>query len=232
MKLTADLLSKLTKLSRINNSIVLTEGNVLGVKQTDAHVADVILEEAIPAEAAIYDLPLFIKTLGLFNVDNTKLEFSDSRIIIKSKSQKASYLLTEKRLIDSCAPSASVQQVASSGKLGEELLSFELSGELLAQITSNAKTLGLDHISFAMKQGVLTVTICDKNNPGENSIETVVAQADSPEFEYVFLTEDFMKIPASIYNMTFYKDVASFTLISDNFNMFLCADAEFTTKVT
>ena len=72
----------------------------------------------------------------------------------------------------------------------------------------------------------------DKDNRGKNKIETMISSnTGCPDLEYVFKTEEFMKIPAGNFEMSFYKDVAAFTLLSETFDMFLCAEIEHTVKV-
>ena len=88
MKLTANLVAALTNLSRVNGSILLTEGNVLSVKRSTQSLASVKIDEPIPREAAIYDLPLFIKTLGLFSDVDTELDIQEAFITIKSKTNR------------------------------------------------------------------------------------------------------------------------------------------------
>lgn len=231
MKLTPELIQKLGYLQKINDKLLLTEGNVVSVKNGDYKLASVSLEEPIPTDAAIYQLQPFLGALKLFDADKTELTFNEDHIVIKSDSQKARYNLTEERLISTCVPTSSVFSLKESGNLGEELFSINFSAETFNKVSNNIKAMLLPHLSFCVTDGMLKAIVCDKKNKGENSIETVLGSVDSPDFEYVYAVEDFTQIPQDNYNLSMYKDVSSFILSGKEFNIFLCSIIEHTTKV-
>lgn len=230
MKLTQDFIDKLTHLSKINSRVLLKEGNIQSIKNGDQCLATVQLEDNIPQDAAILEIVYFINTLSLFPIDKTNLEFHEDHILISSDNQSARYNTTRPDFIKNVIPTANVMGVATSGNLGDELFTIDLSVETFEKIGKNAKTMDLQHIVFNVNKGLLEIDICDKENSGKNSIKTVIGEVDSPEISYVFNTADFMTIPKNNYKLSLYKTVGCFILTSDSFNMFLGANQKGTVK--
>lgn len=232
MKLTQTLLNQLDDLSRISTSVLLSPGKTISIKNGPQILATAIIDEEIPGEAAVYDLPLFLKTLSLFPVDEAVLEFNDSYIEVKSAGQNARFVTADKKWIENSIPSKTVDELTqSSGPLGEIVLDIALEKTIVDQLLKNIKIMSLDHVRFSVEDGVFSIKICDLKNTGQNSLDKVIAEVDCPNLSYTFSTEEFLKMPSYDYQLKLFKDVASVAFENDNFGIFLSAQTNFTKRI-
>lgn len=237
MKVTQDFLDKLDKLSRITlGSVYLTEGNLQSVKQTDKIFATVELKTPLPNDAGIKDIRHLINTMKLFNLEDTKndcnIEANPHSWKIASNTQKINYNLVKKEFIQKSIPSKDVKSLIETGILGDSLIEFDLSAEVLSSITDTIKVLGVDHVALNVGDGILRATIQTYGNSGYNSSEIVLGKIDCPDLNYVFDSSVFMMIPNDNYVLSLYSDKPSTSLIGEDFSIFLGANVDNTVKVS
>lgn len=186
MKISVSTLNILKNFSKINPSIIVSEGNVLKTISPSSNIlAKATVETSFPKKFAIYNIDRFLATASLF--DDAEYDFKDSFVEISSGDRKTKYVFAEESLI---------KKAPENIKFPEVDVAFELTEENLKNVEKAAAVLGLPNLVVLGKNGKLVVQAIDVKNDGGDAYEVAVGETDK-SFRAVFKVENIKVLPGT-----------------------------------
>lgn len=163
VKISAETLSVLKKLQRINQTLKIVEGSneLRSLNQTKTIAAYIEISESLPRDFCVYDLSEFITVLGI--IENPILDFSnDKYVLIKSEngSQKLKYVDGQENLIDS--------YTEKKFALPSEDVQLSVTGAQLKSVHSAASALKLEYVGFKGNGEKVLLSAFSRNNGDGN----------------------------------------------------------------
>lgn len=162
MQLKDETLQVLKNFAQINPNIVIKEGNsIRTIAEAKNVFASATISDTFPADFGVYDLGEFLSVLGI--VENPTLTFSDKFVTISDGSgrSKVKYYFTDPDMLTS--PTREV-------KLPSEFeIEFHLDATTLGRLKTAASTLGHNDLTITPDNGVLRLTVTDKENMTANT---------------------------------------------------------------
>ena len=139
MKLSEKTTSLLKNFSSINGSILVKEGTSIKTMSPMKNIlAEATIDEDMPRDFAIYDLPQFLNTIDL--MDDPMLDFTNEHyVVIKRERSKFKYWFCDHTLVPSL-PEKTIE-------LPSRDVCFQLEQEQLRQLTRAADVLGLPDLT-------------------------------------------------------------------------------------
>lgn len=159
MKLSKETISILKSLSGINTGMVVPAGNTL---QVESEPKDIFvkceIEEEFDTEFAIYDMPSFINTIGLF--EDSELDFQTDYVNIKSGRNQCDYYYTDKSFITH----------GDWLDIKDDMiaLTFDLTNDDISNIQKASSIMGLDQLEFTNKDGKMVCDVVSKSGDSMN----------------------------------------------------------------
>ena len=217
MKLSEKTTSLLKNFSSINGSILVKEGTSIKTMSPMKNIlAEATIDEDMPRDFAIYDLPQFLNTIDL--MDGPLLDFTNEHyVIIKRERSKFKYWFCDHTLVTSL-PEKQIE-------LPSRDVCFQLEQEQLRQLTRAADVLGLPDMSAIGDGNTIRLVARDKNNQTSNDYSIVVGETDK-EFIFNFKRENIKIIPESYYVVISKKQLASFSNTKLNLNYFIALEPD------
>lgn len=169
MKLSKETISILKSLSGINTGMVVPVGSMLQVESEpkDIFVRCDITEE-FDTEFAIYDMPSFISTLGLF--EDSDLNFEKEFVNIKAGRNSCDYYYTDKSFI------------AHGDWLDIEdsayVLTFDISNEDISNIQKASSIMSLDQLEFTNEDGNIVCNVVSKAGDSKNRYGVTIGECE------------------------------------------------------
>ena len=203
MELSEKTLKILQNFTTINQSLAFKEGRKLRTISVMKNVlAEAEIEEYIPKDFAIYDLPQFLNTLALYRDPDIDVSTNPNFAHIKSgASQRSKYFFSD--------PSVIVAPPEKEMVLPSEDVTFNLGEEQLAKALKSASILQLPDLSVVGGEGVIKVVVSDRKNDTSNEFALVVGQTDK-EFSFNFKIENIKLIPGAYSVAISCKNLARF----------------------
>ena len=203
MKLSDKTLKILQNFTTINQSLAFKEGKKLRTISVMKNVlAEAEIEEYIPKDFAIYDLPQFLNTLALYRDPDIDVSTNPNFAHIKSgASQRSKYFFSD--------PSVIVAPPEKEMVLPSEDVTFNLGEEQLAKALKSASILQLPDLSVVGGEGAIKVVVSDRKNDTSNEFALVVGQTDK-EFSFNFKIENIKLIPGAYSVAISCKNLARF----------------------
>ena len=203
MKLSDKTLKVLQNFTTINQSLSFREGRKLRTMSPMKNVlAEAEIEEYIPKDFAIYDLPQFLNTLALYRDPDIDVSTNPNFAHIKSgASQRSKYFFSD--------PSVIVAPPEKEMVLPSEDVTFNLGEEQLAKALKSASILQLPDLSVVGGEGAIKVVVSDRKNDTSNEFALVVGQTDK-EFSFNFKIENIKLIPGAYSVAISCKNLARF----------------------
>ena len=165
-------------------------------------LAEAEIEEYIPKDFAIYDLPQFLNTLALYRDPDIDVSTNPNFAHIKSgASQRSKYFFSD--------PSVIVAPPEKEMVLPSEDVTFNLGEEQLAKALKSASILQLPDLSVVGGEGAIKVVVSDRKNDTSNEFALVVGQTDK-EFSFNFKIENIKLIPGAYSVAISCKNLARF----------------------
>lgn len=163
VKISAETLSVLKKLQRINQTlkIVKDTNELRSLNQTKTIAAYIEIQESLPRDFCVYDLSEFITVLGI--IENPILDFSNDKfVLIKSEngSQKLKYVDGQENLIDSYTD--------RKFSLPSEDVQLTVTGAQLKSVHSAASALKLEYVGFKGNGEKVLLSAFSRNNGDGN----------------------------------------------------------------
>tara|TARA_B000000557_G_C20750163_1_gene432622 strand:- start:14 stop:685 length:672 start_codon:yes stop_codon:yes gene_type:complete len=203
MELSEKTLKILQNFTTINQSLAFKEGRKLRTISVMKNVlAEAEIEEYIPKDFAIYDLPQFLNTLALYRDPDIDVSTNPNFAHIKSgASQRSKYFFSD--------PSVIVAPPEKEMVLPSEDVTFNLGEEQLAKALKSASILQLPDLSVVGGEGAIKVVVSDRKNDTSNEFALVVGQTDK-KFSFNFKIENIKLIPGAYSVAISCKNLARF----------------------
>ena len=203
MELSEKTLKILQNFTTINQSLAFKEGRKIRTISVMKNVlAEAEIDEYIPKDFAIYDLPQFLNTLALYRDPDIDVSSNPNFAHIKSgTSQRSKYFFSD--------PSVIVAPPEKEMLLPSEDVSFNLQDDQLAKALKSASILSLPDLSVVGGEGVVKMVVSDRKNDTSNEFAIVVGNTDK-EFSFNFKIEN-IKLITGTYQVTISsKNLAKF----------------------
>jgi hypothetical protein len=199
MKFSENTLNLLKNFASINQSIVFKQGNSLrSISVMKNILAEAIIEEDIPKDFGIYDLPQFLNTLALHK--DCELDFtSNDYVLIREGKTRSKYFFSD--------PNVIVTPPDKTLTLPTQDVCFELGTQGLDKLKKAASILHLPDLSVIGESGVVKLVVRDKKNSTSNDFSLTVGETDV-EFVFNFRVENLKIIPGS-YNVVISQKLLS-----------------------
>ena len=203
MELSEKTLKILQNFTTINQSLAFKEGRKLRTISVMKNVlAEAEIEEYIPIDFAIYDLPQFLNTLALYRDPDIDVSTNPNFAHIKAgTSQRSKYFFSD--------PSVIVAPPEKEMVLPSKDVTFNLGEEQLAKALKSASILQLPDLSVVGGEGAIKVVVSDRKNDTSNEFALVVGQTDK-EFSFNFKIENIKLIPGAYSVAISCKNLARF----------------------
>lgn len=210
MKLSEKTIKILQNFTSINQSLSFKEGRkIRTISPMQNVLAEVEIEEYIPKDFAIYDLPQFLNTVGLYkdpDIDVTQEETYAS--IREGKANRSKYFFSD--------PSVIIAPPEKEMKLPSEDVCFILQEDQLQKILKSSSILGLPDLSVIGEAGVVKLVVSDRKNDTSNEYAIVVGESDA-NFSFNFKVENIKLIPGSYQVVISRKNLSRF--YSERYNL-------------
>ncbi len=161
MELCENTLNVLRNFSGINQNIMIRSGNnIKTMSETRNMIATADVSEQFAKDFGIYDLNEFIGVLGL--VDTPNLTFEDDFVIVQDSTgrSKIKYFYSAEETLTTATKDV---------KMPEADCKFTLDNSTLNKLKKAAATLGHKEVSIQAKDGVLSLSIVEKQNATSNA---------------------------------------------------------------
>ena len=219
MRLSEKTLKILQNFTTINQSLSFKEGNKIRTISVMKNVlAEAEIEEYIPKDFAIYDLPQFLNTLALYRDPDIDVSSNPSFAHIKSGTHSRSkYFFSD--------PSVIIAPPEKEMILPSEDVSFILQEDQLAKMLKSASILQLPDLAVVGDEGVVKTVVSDRKNDTSNESAIVVGQTDKT-FSFNFKIENIKLIPGSYQVTISSKNLARFYNSSYKLTYFIALEPD------
>tara|TARA_A100001011_G_scaffold131480_1_gene138584 strand:+ start:29777 stop:30451 length:675 start_codon:yes stop_codon:yes gene_type:complete len=210
MKLSDKTVKVLQNFTTINQSLSFKSGNSLRTISPMQNVlAEAKIEEHIPKDFAIYDLPQFLNTLNLYDDPEVDVISNESYLTIKEgKFNRSKYFFSD--------PSVIIAPPDKEMELPSKEVTFTIQAIQLQKILKAAAILGLPDLSVVGGDGVIRLLVTDRKNQTSNDHSVVVGKTDA-NFSFNFKIEN-LKLITGTYQVTISeKKLSKFE--NENFNL-------------
>jgi hypothetical protein len=209
MKISDKTLSILKNFSQINQSISFKEGKKLKTMSVMRNIlAEANIEEYIPKDFAIYDLPQFLNSIFLHADPEIDLNEENYMTIRDGKTRRSKYFFSD--------PSVIVAPPDKEIDFPSLDVCFILQQQQLDKIIKASNILQLPDLCVIGESGVVKMIATDKRNETSNNYSVIVGEAEN-NFCFNFKFEN-IKIVPSTYEVTISKKgIAKF--FSNDYNL-------------
>jgi len=220
MKLSEKTFKILQNFTGINMSLSFKEGRkVRTISPMQNVYAEAEIEEYIPKDFAVYDLPQFLNTVSLYNDPDIDVSEDNYASIREGKNQRSKYFFSD--------PSVIIKPPEKEMKLPSKDVCFILEEAQLQKILKSSSILGLPDLSAVGEAGVTKLVVSDRKNDTSNEFAIVVGQTDK-EFCFNFKIENIKLIPGSYQVVISEKKLARFYNERYNVTYFLALEPDST----
>jgi len=220
MKLSEKTFKILQNFTGINMSLSFKEGRkVRTISPMQNVYAEAEIDEYIPKDFAVYDLPQFLNTVSLYKDPDIDVSEDNYASIREGKNQRSKYFFSD--------PSVIIKPPEKEMKLPSKDVCFILEEAQLQKILKSSSILGLPDLSAVGEAGVTKLVVSDRKNDTSNEFAIVVGQTDK-EFCFNFKIENIKLIPGSYQVVISEKKLARFYNERYNVTYFLALEPDST----
>ena len=220
MKLSEKTFKILQNFTSINMSLSFKEGRkVRTISPMQNVYAEAEIDEYIPKDFAVYDLPQFLNTVSLYKDPDIDVSEDNYASIREGKNQRSKYFFSD--------PSVIIKPPEKEMKLPSKDVCFILEEAQLQKITKSSSILGLPDLSAVGEAGVTKLVVSDRKNDTSNEFAIVVGKTDK-EFCFNFKIENIKLIPGSYQVVISEKKLARFYNERYNITYFLALEPDST----
>lgn len=185
MKIDEQTVNILKNFSKINNSIVVQEGNVLKtMSPTKTIMAKAKVNTSFPRRFAIYELDKFLATLSTYT--DPDLSFKDKHVDVLDNRRKTNYVYADENTVTKL-PEKEI-------KLPTVDVKFTLKDEDLKTIEKSGSILNLPEIVIAGDGSKVYLQAADSKNPTGTTDSIDIGETDKT-FRAIFKAENIKIIP-------------------------------------
>lgn len=196
MKLSNETLKLLENYSKINPSMLFQEGQIIRTVDSDkTMLASAQIKEEFPKDFAIYDLPKFIKVVGMF--DNAEIDVGDEETNYCTISYKEGENGGQTSdVVYMYASKEAIEYTEKDIVMPETEINFDLDKDTLEKINRAAMTMALDNVIITpVDENNVLVTVSNIDNPSADSFSIKVkADLDISDFYVVFEYQKIMNL--------------------------------------
>jgi uncharacterized membrane protein len=177
IRLSQDTIDILKNFATINNSLKFKAGSELRtINNTGSVAASAQIQEVIPQDFAIYELPKFLSVLNLPNMKDAELVFEDDKKVqIRSEKSVINYFFTEQTFVTHPDKVLNLPSVELNVELSDSVLdSFRRAASALGHTLMTLRV--VDNNAFI----IATTPNNDTSNDYSDDLGTV--QADNAEY--------------------------------------------------
>ena len=209
----------LQNFTSINQSLSFKEGRTIRTISPMQNVlAEAEIEEYIPKDFAIYDLPQFLNTVALYRDPDIDVSTEDTHAMIREgKMNRSKYFFSD--------PSVIIAPPEKEMKLPTEDVSFVVQDEQLRRIMKSSGILGLPDLSVVGEAGVVKLVVSDRKNDTSNDFQIVVGET-AAEFCFNFKIENIKLVPGSYEVVISRKNLARFVNNALNLTYFIALEPD------
>ena len=163
MKLSDNTLNILKNFSTINPNLVFKEGNQLKTISVAKNIlATATIDETIPSEFGIYDLPEFLSVIGL--IEDAELVIGDTSAKIRGDGDSLNYFFSD--VSNLTTPQKDITMPKCE-------IEFDLTEVSLGKLRRAASTMGVSEVLVVGEEnGVgISIQVVDTKNPTSNSYQ-------------------------------------------------------------
>jgi gp45 sliding clamp, C terminal len=221
MKFSDKTIKILQNFTSINQSLFFKEGKKLRTISPMQNVfAEAEIEEYIPKDFAIYDLPQFLNTVGLYKDPDIDVSSEERYASIKEgKANRSKYFFSDSSVI--------IAPPDREMKLPSQEVCFVLQEDQLQKILKSSSILGLPDFAAVGEAGVIKLVVSDRKNDTSNEYSIVVGETDI-EFSFNFKIENIKLIPGSYEVVISEKKLARFYSERYNLTYFIALEPDST----
>ena len=219
MKLSDKTHKILQNFTSINQSLSFKEGRTIRTISPMQNVlAEAEIEEYIPKDFAIYDLPQFLNTVALYRDPDIDVSTEDTHAMIREgKMNRSKYFFSD--------PSVIIAPPEKEMKLPTEDVCFVVEDEQLRRIMKSSGILGLPDLSVVGEAGVVKLVVSDRKNDTSNDFQIVVGET-AAEFCFNFKIENIKLVPGSYEVVISRKNLARFVNNALNLTYFIALEPD------
>jgi hypothetical protein len=182
-------------------------------------LAEVTIEEELPKDFGIYDLPQFLNGFQML-YSNPDLDFSnDGYVVIREGQSHTQYFFAD--------PSVIITPPDKAIVLPSEDVTFDLSTEQLEKLLKAAALYQLPDLSVVGENGVVKLLVRDKKNDTSNSFSIRVGETDGT-FAFNFKVENIKILPGTYGVVVSQKLLSRFTSKSHDLTYYIALEPDST----
>jgi len=193
MKVSETTLQTLKNFATINPNFVAKGGKIVStIAEAKNIIASATVDIDLPNEFAIYDLNEFLGVLSL--VDEPHVDFQEKCVVISDSAGRSSvtYYYSDPDIL-----TKSEKELV----MPEPEITFDLDSSTLNRLKRASSALGHEHVRITGQDGVLCLTVMDKENTTSNTFSIEVpGQVSIDDFE-VYLSIANFKFVAGDYKV-------------------------------
>ncbi len=203
MRLSEKTTKILQNFTSINQSLHFKEGNTLRTISVMKNVlAEAEIDEYIPREFAIYDLPQFLNTLSLTNAPTIDVTTDHSHALIRGNA-------SDKTKFFFCDPSVIVAPPEKQMTLPSVDVEFMLGEQDLRSLLKASSIMQLPDLSVVGNGNTVEVVVSDRKNDTSNEFNLTVGQTDNT-FSFNFKIENIKTLIGGYHVSISKKNLAKF----------------------
>lgn len=191
MKLSPETIDILNNFSNINNSIVISPGNVIRIINQERNVfAKATVQETFPRDIPIYELRQF---LNIFKIHKeAEVNFDDEHYILVShgKTRMKFYYA------DLYSLTRTLNIPTKDYVLNDVVFSFELSSDLIEKARKAANYYNLNDLSVVGSDGRVELIVHNKEDVSSKSYNIEITETEN-DFTFNFIEKNLMILPGS-----------------------------------
>ena len=196
MKLSSETLGVLKNFGAINQGIYFKQGKTLKTVSSHKNIlAQVTIQEEIPADFGVYDLNNFLSVVSLHK-DDPSFEFDEKHVLIVGNKGRS------KIKYRFCEPTMIVVPPEKQLTMPEAEISFNLSSEDFDWILRAASVLSSPQIAIESDGKKITVVTLDLANDSAHTDALEIADGNGDKYRMVFKTENISKIMLGSYSVS------------------------------
>ena len=211
----------LKNFTEINQSLSFKKGKkIRTISPMQNILAEATIDEEIPSDFAIYDLPQFITTIDVLykdpDIDITSEQYAS---IKEGRTTRSKYFFSD--------PDVIISPPEKEMALPSEEVAFNLDENQVKKLVNSANILGLPDLSVVGEAGVVKVVVNDRRNDTSNDYTVVVGSTDH-EFSFNFKMEN-IKLIKGAYQVGISKaNLARFHNVAYNLTYFVALEPDST----
>ena len=229
VRLSKQTIGFLKNFSQINKSIFIERGGFIDTISVNKNIiAYTDIKEFIPVDMAIYDLPLFLGAISLF--ENPQLFFPDDKKVViydEGTKGKTTYYYSDPDIIG--------RVPEFNPDLPDKQIEFDLPQADIAQLMQAARVYGVEDLCVQGHNGTYSVCVKDKKNDTSNVFSLPLKKVifadvgkttvESRNFCYCFKVENLKLIEGSYHVCISKKNIANFwSLNYSSLNYFIALE--------